>query len=934
MKGLTRIAPLVIGVALLLAACASKAPRPAEPGTPAASVNELSSISVEQAQGATLVKIAGTRKAEFTVFRMSDPQRILLDFAGASTGKLAPLMEVDDGLIKDISSNQFVADGKPTARLMIRFDRDCSFTTETLPQGLALRFAHPAGYVAKKADAAAAPVALAQQATAPAEVAETPKAVLPTEVALETPKAPEAAPAAPVCSSDAPLVLVKYGEKKADAALTDVVVKAGKQGVSLKIASSAKLPGGSYEVLRLCNPDRLVVDLYGVRNQMKNKTLAGDGAYVGNVRIGTHADKLRLVFDLKQSAANVDVELAKSGLNVALRTTPATEKTTALAKAEEKKAPAAAPATAALAQILGLDFKHQTADSVIEIRVSGKVAYRVVENGNDQYVLELPGVVLPASLEQSLDTSEFKGPVTLVSSYVADEAKNLVKVVVQTRKPAASDVKLSGDLLTWKFRNDAANTVTAAAKAAGGHVAIGQNGDMTIEYAPGETAGVAGSAAKLAQGVMAETPSDQRISLELKNTDILDVLRLIADVSKLNIIASDDVKGTVTVRLLNVPWQQALDIILRSKGLGKERQGNIIRVAPLSVLQKEKEIEMERRKAEHELEPLSVRLIPVSYSTALEMVEKVKDLLSPRGTVNVDSRTNVIIVKDIDEVLTKAESLISKLDLQTPQVMIEAKIVEADINDQNGFGIQWGGYYTASKATGNPTGLNFPSSFGISGGQDTGTQTVGQPNSTNVPNWVVNTPIGNATTGIGMTLGSAKNTGALALRLLAMESSGKVRILSSPRISTLDNKEASIQQGLQIPITTISVTGVPASKMVDANLELKVTPHITADGSIIMKVDITKKEPDFSRVNSLGDPAVINKTAQTQVLVRTGETTVIGGIYTKKSSVSDIGVPLLSRVPVLGYLFKSHQEVNQKTELLIFVTPRIINRDQSSLVTE
>lgn len=929
MKGLTRIAPLVIGVALLLAACASKAPRPAQPSTPAASVNELSSISVEPAQGVTLVKIAGTHKADFTVFRMSDPQRILLDFAQASVGQLPPLTEVNDGLIRDISSNQFSADGKPTARVMIRFERDASFTTETQPQGVVLRFTHPVGYVAKKTPTSEAPPLAAAAPEAPK--AEAPKAIEPTP-----PVTSVAVPAAPVCKADEPLVLVKYADKKADAALTDLSIKSGKQGVSLKIVSSAKLPEGSYEVLRLCNPDRLVVDLYGVRNQLKGKAPAGDGAVVGNVRVGAHADKLRLVFDLAQATATVNVDLTKSGLALALGTaTPTTAtapKAAALAKAEEKKAPAAKNA---LAQILGLDFRHQAADSVIEIRLSGKVAYRVVENGNDQYVLEMPGVVLPSSLEQSLDTSEFKGPVTLVSSYVADEAKNLVKVVVQTRKPAASDVKVAGDLLTWKFRDNTPGAVVAAkTKSAEGHLALGRNGDMTIEYAPGETAGVAGVASKWTQNAVAETPSDQRISLELKNTDILDVLRLIADVSKLNIIASDDVKGAVTVRLLNVPWQQALDIILRSKGLGKERQGNIIRVAPLTVLQKEKEIEMDRRKAEHELEPLSVRLIPVSYSTAQEMVEKVKDLLSTRGTVNVDTRTNVIIVKDIDEVLTKAESLVSKLDLQTPQVMIEAKIVEADVTEQNGFGIQWGGYYTASKATGNPTGLNFPSSFGIAGGQDTGVTTVGQPNNSAVPNWVINAPISNATMGIGLTLGSAKNTGNLALRLLAMESSGRIRILSSPRISTLDNKEASILQGLQIPITTLSVTGVPATKMVDANLELKVLPHITADGSIIMKVDITKREADFSRVNSLGDPALFNKAAQTQVLVRTGETTVIGGIYTKKNTVSDIGVPLLSRVPVLGYLFKSHQESNQKTELLIFVTPRIINRDQSSLVTE
>ncbi len=925
MMSLNRILPLLIAVAAFLVACASNNQTvlpDQEAQTPA--INELTSVSVDAVDGTTTVSLAGSRKLVYNVFRMSDPQRLLVDIADCKTSGVPVVSEVNDGLITVITTNEFSRDNKSMTRVMIGFKREAEFSVREDDATLKLLIAHPEGFALSNA----APEAV---------VAE--QAAISTEP--ETAPIEEAAPIATVepfeCPDGEAVVIHPYGGKASKGSLTSLSLLPADNGIRLSASTTKPLSDGSVEVIRLCDPDRLVVDFYGLRNSTKKRSINGDGEYVSSIRLGSHAEKLRVVLDMAKSAQSVDVDSVDGKLSLALLTTAvaptAIAKAETPAKAKSEVAPVieqAAPVQAGSHHVLGLDFKHQVNSSTVEIKLTGDVAYRLAEGADDQLVLELPNTTLPANLEQSLDTSEFDSPVTLISSYVADEDSNLTKVVVQTRNAAKNSVRMEGNTLMWRF--DRENAV-ASADNGSGRISLTPDGGTVIEYETTDTAGLASGAAELYQA-SAKEAKGQRISLELKNTDILDVLRLIADVSKLNIIASDDVRGSVTVRLLNVPWQQALDIILRSKGLGKERQGNIIRVAPMSVLQRERELRINQLKAQRELEPLSVRLIPVSYANASAMVTQIRDLLSARGTSSFDERTNVIIVKDIDEVLSKAESLVSKLDLQTPQVMIEAKIVEANISNDFATGIQWGGYYTASQATGNATGLAFPSSVGLSGAQDA-TSSPGIANTTQPPNWIVNVPSTRAPAGgIGLTLGSANNTANLTLRLAAMESSGKIKIISSPRISTLDNTSAKIEQGVQIPITSVSSTGIPVSKMVEANLSLDVTPHITADGSIIMKLKITKQEPDFSRTNALGDPAVIQKEATTEVLVRTGETTVIGGIYTKSRSVNEQGVPLFSKIPILGWLFKGRSTTEEKTELLIFVTPRIINRSQSSLAME
>jgi type IV pilus assembly protein PilQ len=945
MKSFTRIALLII-VAATIVACAAAKENTKQDLTPQDTGNQLTAIEVKPEGVSTYVTLKGTDKPVYSIFRMSDPQRIIVDMANTSLGDVSPLVKVNDGLMTVITSNQYSEAGKPVTRVMLVFAREAEFVVAEADNSVIIKLAHPIGYVV--------PGAAAEQPTVVAQVESTE----PPEV--ETSPVAEATPAlVPMdviaCVGTEPIVLKAYDGQTSNVKLTGVTLEEAEGGVTVKLSTSAALNDSSIAVMRLCEPERMVIDLYGVSKGFKGKDLAGDGVFVERIRLGSHADKLRLVLDMARPLAQFDLNLDKNQTLLAFgQTQVAAPVAVAAAPAPVKEEPVVEPPTVdpapvktesvAVAQtetndgrttIEGIDFEHRPSSSTIAIKLSGAADYRLQQTSDDQYTLELSHSNLPTALEQTLDATEFNGPITLISSYVADPDAGLVKVAVQLRQQTTNRVTLEDGVLKWTFDKPVTADIAGTPS---GHIQLAANGQTVIEYEPGEMAAAGMSASAATEATAAATAAGegqgQRISLELKDTEILDVLRLIADVSKLNIIATDDVKGRITVRLLNVPWQQALDIILRAKGLGQERRGNIIRVAPLSVLQEEQEVRMRQAEARFILEPLEVRLIPVSYSSASAMVEKIKDLLSPRGTVNFDDRTNVIIVKDIAEVLVKAEALIAKLDLQTPQVMIEAKIVEADVNNEYGFGIQWGGYYIASEATGNPTGLNFPSSLGVAGAQDYASSP-GLPNADQPPNWVVNLPTTNTPAGgMGFTFGNVTNTANLTIRLTALESAGKIKIVSSPRISTLDNKEATIEQGLQIPILSVTVTGVPVSKMVSAKLQLKVTPHITADGSIIMKLEITKQEPDFSRSNSLGDPAIINKEAKTEVLVRTGETTVIGGIYTKKSTWRENRVPLFGRIPVLGWLFKNRSVSEDKSELLIFVTPRIINRSQSSLVVD
>ncbi len=420
-----------------------------------------------------------------------------------------------------------------------------------------------------------------------------------------------------------------------------------------------------------------------------------------------------------------------------------------------------------------------------------------------------------------------------------------------------------------------------------------------------------------------------RISLEFKEADIRDVFRLIAEVSKLNIIVTDDVKGNVTVRMKNIPWDQALDVILQTNNLGMVRVGNVVRISPLDRLRKEEKERLEFIEETKKKEPLITRLIPVNYASASEISAQIKPLLTERGTIQVDARTNTIIVKDVRKIVDESEKLVRTLDLQTPQVLIEARIVEANTNFTKEIGVQWGGRFSASPSYGTPTGLYFPNTIGVSGFTDLSGRPTREVGSAEVPNFVVNLPasVGIGTGGgIGFTFGSLNNSAILDLRLSAMEAVGEGKVISSPRVVTLDNREAEIKQGISIPFETVSQAGTQ-TQFIDATLSLKVTPHVTADRTVIMKIKAEKNAPNTAIRSAGGVPSIDKKEASTEILIRDGETAVIGGIYTITKAKTMAGVPWFSKIPVIGWLFRKTTYTDETKELVVFITPRVIIRE-------
>ena len=417
--------------------------------------------------------------------------------------------------------------------------------------------------------------------------------------------------------------------------------------------------------------------------------------------------------------------------------------------------------------------------------------------------------------------------------------------------------------------------------------------------------------------------SGRRISLDLQDADLINVLRLFADVANLNIIIAPDVRGKVTVRMVNIPWDQAMDIILKMNGLGFLLEDNILRIASTTALMREAEEESKSKEAKKKAEDLITKVVSINYSTASAIEPTLRKSLSSRGEIVVDARTNTIIIKDIPRNVDEVLTLITLLDKVIPQVMIEARIVEATTSFSKDLGVQWGGAYKGDAAHGNPTGFGFPNSIGATGGPNMGGTASGNGN------YLVNLPAaaGPGSGGsIGFTFGSLSKALNLDLVLSAMESTGEGKVISSPRVSALDNKEAKIESGQSVPYTTSSSAGTSV-QFIDAKLSLSVTPHVTPDNKIFLKIVATKNAADTSLLGAGGQPSIRKNEATTEILLSDGETAVIGGILILDRGYTIQKVPFFGDLPLIGWLFRQKTQKDNKSELLIFVTPRIIKQE-------
>ncbi len=868
----------------------------------AADPNVLRDVRLEATASGARVVVTGSRPPIFTVFRLSGPDRLVIDMTSADAGAIRGARD-GQGPIAGLNVSQFNDSTSSVGRILVTLREAKSYDV--------------------KADGNLLLVSVIGEGAGAAPVASAPPPASPQShtAAPVTAAAPAAAAAAVVPLGSADVVSVARESRPVKSpARRLTAVRA--QGETLQLSFDAEVRG--YELLRLSGPSRLALDVAGVKLATSVRKAAG-GPF-STLRAGAHPDKVRLVVDV-DPVLEGRVAFTRNGLRwtVASPAAPAVAAAAPAATAARNKgdlqdgeveidgrrvvtAAAPAPAQGAPAEMLDLGFVESARGGRIQIKLSRAAEFAVERPDDRGAVLTLTGVRLPRRLERSLDTSALETPIKMISTFAVPGDGQRIRVVVAADGALTERAERLADGLLWHLEAKGTRTEEVAVS------------NRTAGFSTEPLVVAAQTATGRTRYV------GKKVSFEFKDIDIHNLLRVIAEVSKKNIVVADDVTGKITIRLRNVPWDQALDIILASKGLGKEEIGDIIRVAPLKTLEEEARSREERKKAMRRQEDLVVQLIPVNYASATDMASRVKDVLSERGTVAVDGRTNTLVVRDIGSNIGKARGLVEKLDSITPQVLIESRIVEANTTFSRSIGVQWGGFGQAAPGTGNATGLSFPNTVRVTGGSDLGTASA--TGVSGAPNFAVNLPaaVGAGSGGaLGFTFGSANGALNLNLRLTAAESNGTVKTISAPKVTTLQNQKATISQGVSIPFSQVSAQGVNTT-FVEARLQLDVTPHITADGSVLMAIRATNNQPDPANTGANGQPAIQKKEAETQVLVKDGDTTVIGGIYVRRGSTTEAGVPWLMKIPILGFFFKTNTIAENRQELLIFITPRIVTQ--------
>ncbi|MGK8709409.1 type IV pilus secretin PilQ [Metapseudomonas otitidis] len=674
----------------------------------------------------------------------------------------------------------------------------------------------------------------------------------------------------------------------------------------LKALDVAALPGGKVELklgfdgpvvqprgYTIEQPARIALDLPGVANKLgsKNRELG-----VGNARSVTLVeakDRTRMIINLSTlvpystrvegnslyvlvgDAAGATQQAARISAPVAAPSQPA-----ALVKAF-------APAGKAISNI---DFQRgeQGEGNVVITLSDPSVSPNIQEQGG-KVRLDFSKTQIPESLRVRLDVKDFATPVQFVSASGSSGDASIV-------------IEPTGfyDYLAYQTENK-----------------------LTVSIKP------------LTQEDMEKRKTErfaysgEKLSLNFQDIDVRSVLQLIADFTDLNLVASDTVQGNITLRLQNVPWDQALDLVLKTKGLDKRKVGNVLLVAPADEIAARERQELESQKQISELAPLRRELIQVNYAKAADIAKLFQSVTSgesaatdERGSITVDDRTNSIIAYQTQDRLDELRRIVTQLDIPVRQVMIEARIVEANVDYDKALGVRWGGAYTNGNwnSWGKSGNIGIKDGDGVSCGPFKGNCTL--PTTNNNPTPFVDMGVSNSTSGIG--IGFISSHAILDLQLSAMEKTGNGEIVSQPKVVTSDKETAKILKGSEIPYQEASSSGATTTSFKEAALSLEVTPQITPDNRIIMEVKVNKDAPDFA--NQLNGVPPINKNeVNAKVLVSDGETIVIGGVFSNTQTKAVDKVPFLGDLPFVGRVFRRDVVQDKKSELLVFLTPRIMN---------
>jgi type IV pilus assembly protein PilQ len=859
-------------------------------------VAEIERLDVFGASQAARIDIASDVALAWTTYRDAEGN-LVVELPNARPGVGVVNRIFAEGLVASVRVASAGVPSRPLTRLVVATRQASEHRLDS--KGTALRIELVPSGSAFPARVAAAPAAPPPSSTSTvattAAPASRPVAVAQAEPARPAPRAPEppaataqqvaeepvriAAAPEPVQEAEAPAPVIETApleEEPMPSATASAVTPApvgtadnpavapppsgqpasSLRGIESRGDGTVRIAGDgefAYSTFRLENPERFVIDLDGVVNRSDRGTLAVGEGSVARVRVSQFRSQpspvARVVFDLTSPALPA-IERDEHGLTVRFG-----EGSTTVAEVAPRAAAPARPVEPAPAPV-------REPERLADVAPSAP----------------------PAPIEQPAPAAPEPMPAPRAAEPVAAPAV------------ATSDVDA--------FR------AAPSAPAAGPSVAEFEAQDVQPLGEP--EPGVPRLTTAVVQGQTVITGrkeySGEPISMSLKDADVREVLRTFARLSGLNVVIQPGVRGTVTVELERVPWDQALDQILKINGLGYELEGNIMRVAPLQVL----EAEAKRAQALASAQALSVPLRTIvkrlSYSQATQIAGLLQrgggGVMSQRGSVIVDPRTNTLILKELPNYVDTVLAVIETLDTPEPQVVIEARIVETTKQFSRTLGIRWGFTGVADQAHGNTTGLQFPYHGNTSGGASLLT--------------------GGSNGFIDLALGNVLDTFTLNARLQVAEAEGLINVLSAPKVATLNNSAASIQSGVQLPIQT-SANNTTSVQFVNATLKLDVTPHVTAEGTVLMDISVQKREPLFAfQVAGAPSAPIATKDAKTRVIVRDGGTTVIGGIYKVSTDQGQDRVPGLSNVPLLGNLFKNRRSRNDNDELLIFITPRVI----------
>ncbi len=670
--------------------------------------------------------------------------------------------------------------------------------------------------------------------------------------------------------------------------------QAGTEVVRIELSEPlAGVPNG----FSVQSPPRIAIDLPGVGNALGRNTVEVNQGNLRSVAVASAGDRTRLVLNLKQASGYRAQVQGKALLLILDVSGPA------LAAADQPVQ--FAPAQNIVSQALrDVDFRRgpDGAGRVVVGLPSTQVGVDIRQQGQT-LVIEFLRSTLPDNLRRRLDVTDFGTPVKSVSSF---QSGDRVRMVVE---PTGA----------WE------------------HSAYQTDNQFVLEVRP-----VKIDPHKLTQGPGFQ---GEKLSLNFQNIEVRALLQVIADFTNFNVVTSDTVTGTVTLRLKDVPWDQALDIIMQSKGLGVRKNGNVLWIAPKDELAAKEQVELESKKKIADLEPTRTQAFQLNYTKAEEVAKGLTGqslgssagggqsnrILSPRGSVIFETRTNQLFVSDVPGKLEEIQALITKIDIPVRQVLIEARIVEADDSFGRSLGVKLGGTDLRGLRGGIP-GYNVAGNNYLAiGGNYTNTgvqtgQTPNTPTSYSPDSQFVNLPASNVSSGGNVATFALSLFGATANRFLnleisALEAEGKGNIVSSPRIITSDQTKARIEQGEEIPYQQATSSGATSVSFKKATLSLEVTPQITPEGNVIL--DLVVNKDSRGALTSAG-PAINKKQVQTQVLVENGGTVVIGGIFTQDEQNDINKVPLLGDIPIIGYLFQSRTKSTRKTELLVFITPKIV----------